>query len=308
MRSRSLIGFAAVCTLAAGLRRAEGRSHRARRRRRSCRLAGALRHPARRPAWQRQDPGAGDSRQRRDPHRHLDRVPADGLRGGAWRLAQRPEARSTPRSQPIVNMQKLQRFMDSVSKTFKVDSGSEAAYNQAAGGLLAARHILIGFKNPAVPASTAEKDSLRKKADDGSRPGDAGQLHRRWPRSTAPIRARRRTPATSASSRQRRDDPGVLRGDGRAQARRDLAADRDELRLSHHSAPAPTPTRRDDFAAQYSAVGQARRRQHVHGAARVELERAGEGQRAGGDQGRGEGAGQAPQGQRRRSPRSRAAS
>ncbi len=65
---------------------------------------------------------------------------------------------------PIINMQKLQLFMDSVSKTFKVDSGSEAAYDQAAGGLLGARHILIGFKNQGVPASAAEKDSLRKKA------------------------------------------------------------------------------------------------------------------------------------------------
>src|SRR5215218_2631731 len=33
---------------------------------------------------------------------------------------------------PVMNLQKLQRFMDSVQKTFKVDSGSEAAYNQAA--------------------------------------------------------------------------------------------------------------------------------------------------------------------------------
>jgi post-segregation antitoxin (ccd killing protein) len=65
---------------------------------------------------------------------------------------------------PIVNMQKLQRFMDSVGKTFKVDSGSEAAYNQAVGGLLGARHILIGYKNQGVPPSAAEKDSLRKKA------------------------------------------------------------------------------------------------------------------------------------------------
>jgi hypothetical protein len=65
---------------------------------------------------------------------------------------------------PILNMQKLQRFMDSVGKTFKVDSGGEAAYNQAAGGLLGARHILIGFKNQGVPPSAAEKDSLRKKA------------------------------------------------------------------------------------------------------------------------------------------------
>jgi hypothetical protein len=66
---------------------------------------------------------------------------------------------------PILNAQKLQRFMDSVSKTFKVDSGSEASYNQAAGDLLAARHILIGFKNPSVPATSAEKDSARKKAE-----------------------------------------------------------------------------------------------------------------------------------------------
>ena len=66
---------------------------------------------------------------------------------------------------PILNAQKLQKFMDSVSKTFKVDSGSEAAYNQASGGLVAARHILIGYKNPGVPGSAAEKDSLKKKAD-----------------------------------------------------------------------------------------------------------------------------------------------
>ena len=55
--------------------------------------------------------------------------------------------------------------MDSVGKTFKVDSGSEAAYNQAAGGLLGARHILIGFKNPQRTADAAEKDSVRKKAE-----------------------------------------------------------------------------------------------------------------------------------------------
>ena len=66
---------------------------------------------------------------------------------------------------PLVNQQKLNRYMDSLSKTLKVDSASEATYNQAAGGLLAARHILIGFKNPGVPANQAEKDSLRKKAE-----------------------------------------------------------------------------------------------------------------------------------------------
>ena len=66
---------------------------------------------------------------------------------------------------PIFNLGRLQKFMDSVQKTLKVDSASESAYNQAAGGLLAARHILIGYKNPGVPPSTAEKDSARKKAD-----------------------------------------------------------------------------------------------------------------------------------------------
>jgi hypothetical protein len=66
---------------------------------------------------------------------------------------------------PMNNVQRLSMFMDSVQKTFKVDSGSEAAYNQAAGGLVAARHILIGYKNPGVPASQAEKDEARKKAE-----------------------------------------------------------------------------------------------------------------------------------------------
>ena len=66
---------------------------------------------------------------------------------------------------PMANANRLNIFMDSVAKTFKVDSGSEATYNQAAGGLLAARHILIGYKNPAVPPTQAEKDSLRKKAE-----------------------------------------------------------------------------------------------------------------------------------------------
>lgn len=66
---------------------------------------------------------------------------------------------------PMANADRLNRYMDSVAKTFKVDSGSEAAYNQAAGGLLAARHILIGFKNPTVPPTQAEKDSVRKKAE-----------------------------------------------------------------------------------------------------------------------------------------------
>src|SRR4051812_29165155 len=47
----------------------------------------------------------------------------------------------------LINQQRLNRYMDSVSHTFKVDSANETTYNQAAGGLLAARHILIGYKN-----------------------------------------------------------------------------------------------------------------------------------------------------------------
>jgi peptidyl-prolyl cis-trans isomerase D len=67
---------------------------------------------------------------------------------------------------PLINQQKLNHYMDSISKTFKVDSASETTYNQAAGGLLAARHILIGYKNPGVPGTAAEKDSLRKRAQE----------------------------------------------------------------------------------------------------------------------------------------------
>ena len=65
----------------------------------------------------------------------------------------------------LINQQRLNRYMDSLSKTFKVDSASEATYNAGAGGMLAARHILLGFKNPGVPAPQAEKDSLKKLAD-----------------------------------------------------------------------------------------------------------------------------------------------
>src|SRR6478609_9749168 len=43
---------------------------------------------------------------------------------------------------PLINQQRLNRYMDSVSKTLQVDSASEKTYNEAAGGLLAARHIL----------------------------------------------------------------------------------------------------------------------------------------------------------------------
>ena len=66
---------------------------------------------------------------------------------------------------PMANASRLNMFMDSIAKSFKVDSGTEAEYNQAAGGLLGARHILIAFKNPQVPPTAAEKDSVRKKAE-----------------------------------------------------------------------------------------------------------------------------------------------
>ena len=62
---------------------------------------------------------------------------------------------------PLTNSMLLRRFMDSVAKTFKVDSGSEAAYAQGAGDLYAARHILIAFPQGASPA---QKDSVRQKA------------------------------------------------------------------------------------------------------------------------------------------------
>ena len=63
---------------------------------------------------------------------------------------------------PIMNTSRLQQFMQGVVKSYKADSGSEASYNQAAGGLLAARHILFMYP----PAATAtQKDSVRKRAE-----------------------------------------------------------------------------------------------------------------------------------------------
>jgi hypothetical protein len=112
---------------------------------------------------------------------------------------------------PILNIQKLQRFMDSVQKTFKVDSATESSYNQAAGGLLGARHILIAFKNPGVPATAAEKDSVKKKADHGRElHADGRQVQRRSRREAEPRQLRR--------LRARDDGGAVLRCHGRAQA------------------------------------------------------------------------------------------
>lgn len=65
-------------------------------------------------------------------------------------------------AQPIFNGMLLQKFMDSVTATFKVDSGSEASYAQGAGGIYAAKHILFAFP----PAATAtQQDSVRKAAE-----------------------------------------------------------------------------------------------------------------------------------------------
>jgi len=63
---------------------------------------------------------------------------------------------------PIFNGMILQKFMDSVTTTFKADSGTEAEYAAAAGGLYAAKHILFAFP----PAATAtQQDSVRKAAE-----------------------------------------------------------------------------------------------------------------------------------------------
>jgi hypothetical protein len=64
--------------------------------------------------------------------------------------------------EPITKNMRLRKFTDALVKSFKVDSGNEASYNQAAGDLYAARHILFAFP----PAATAtQKDSVRKKAE-----------------------------------------------------------------------------------------------------------------------------------------------
>jgi len=56
---------------------------------------------------------------------------------------------------------KLKKFMESVSAGLPADSGSEAGYASAKGGLYAARHILFLLPQGASPAV---KDSIRKKA------------------------------------------------------------------------------------------------------------------------------------------------
>jgi hypothetical protein len=64
--------------------------------------------------------------------------------------------------EPLTKNMRLRKFTDTLVKSFKVDSGNEASYNQAAGDLYAARHILFAFP----PAATqTQKDSVRKRAE-----------------------------------------------------------------------------------------------------------------------------------------------
>lgn len=62
----------------------------------------------------------------------------------------------------ITSQARLQRFMQAVGKSFKTDSGSDAAYNQATSGLFVARHILFSVPGG---ATQQQKDSVRKKAE-----------------------------------------------------------------------------------------------------------------------------------------------
>lgn len=70
----------------------------------------------------------------------------------------------------MTQQMRLQRFMETVVKSFPADSASEATYAAGKYDLLAARHILIGFPGvgqggaPPTP-SPAQADSVRKKAE-----------------------------------------------------------------------------------------------------------------------------------------------
>ena len=57
---------------------------------------------------------------------------------------------------------RLRRFMEQVGSSLKGDSATEASYNQAEGGILSARHILLSFP---PGASQAQKDSVKRRAD-----------------------------------------------------------------------------------------------------------------------------------------------
>jgi hypothetical protein len=62
----------------------------------------------------------------------------------------------------MIENAKLGRFMEGVAAKFPADSGTEAGYLSAKGGLYAARHILLLVPQGSTPAA---KDSIRKKID-----------------------------------------------------------------------------------------------------------------------------------------------
>jgi peptidyl-prolyl cis-trans isomerase D len=62
----------------------------------------------------------------------------------------------------MIENAKLGRFMESVAAKFPADSGTEASYNAATGGLYAARHILLLVPESAPPAV---RDSVRKRIE-----------------------------------------------------------------------------------------------------------------------------------------------
>lgn len=62
----------------------------------------------------------------------------------------------------MIENAKLGRFMEGVAAKFPADSGTEAGYLAAKGGLYAARHILLLVPQGATPAV---RDSIRKKID-----------------------------------------------------------------------------------------------------------------------------------------------
>lgn len=65
-------------------------------------------------------------------------------------------------AQGITANVRLRRFMEQLGPTLKGDSASEASYNQASGGVLAARHILFSFPGG---ATQQQKDSVRRRAE-----------------------------------------------------------------------------------------------------------------------------------------------
>jgi len=65
-------------------------------------------------------------------------------------------------AQGITANVRLRRFMESVGPALKGDTATEASYNQAVGGVLAARHILFAFPGG---ASQQQKDSVRRRAE-----------------------------------------------------------------------------------------------------------------------------------------------